>query len=138
MSEKKLKAVPMFNYMFLTCNKRIVSKGGIIMPEQGGGNIEMRQTVLKCGDSVRSIKPGYEVEIDPRPYFVKNWKNQNSPTLDEEIHKQTVGIAWPEEEIDGIEVLVVPDNHIRFYWPLEESGVELSSIVDLSGTQIAK
>ncbi len=126
----------MFNYMFLTCNKKERSKGGIILT--GDDVINIRQTVLKCGDSVRTLKPGYEVEIDPRPYFVKNWKNQNSPTLDEEVHKQTVGIAWPIEEIDGIEVMVVPDNHIRYYWPLEESGVELSTIVDSNGIKITK
>ena len=136
MSQKKLRAVPMYNYMFLTCNKIEKSKGGIIMV--GDDIVPAKQVVLKCGETVRTLKPGYEVEIDPRPYLVKNWKNQNSPTLDEEVHKQTVGLAWPIEEIDGIEVMVVPDNHIRFYWIPEESGVEVSRIVDSNGMPQAK
>ena len=120
---KKLKAVPMFNYLFLTCNKTERSKGGIILT--GEDIIDKNQIILKVGDSVRTLKPGYEVEIDPRPYFVKNWKNQNSPTLDEEVHKQTVGIAWPIEEIDGMEVMVVPDNHVRYFWIPEDTGTNL-------------
>ena len=96
--------------------------------------INKNQIILKIGDSVRTLKPGYEVEIDPRPYLVKNWKNQSSPTLDEEIHKQTVGIAWPIEEIDGMDVMVVPDNHIRYYWEQEEAETnEVSRIVTDTG-----
>ena len=112
---KKLKAEPMFNYMFLTCNKKEnVSKGGLILSAMDV--VDIKQDIIKVGDSVRTLKPGYTVEIDPRPYFVKDWKNQSSPTLDEEVHKQTVSIAWPMEEIDGIELMVVPDNHIRVFW----------------------
>lgn len=111
----KLLAEPMFNYMFLTCNKKEnVSKSGIIV--SADDVVDMVQDVIKCGEGVRTLKPGYSVEIDPRPYFVKDWKEQNSPTLNEEIHKQTVSIAWPIEEIDGTEVMVVPDNHIRMFW----------------------
>lgn len=111
----KILAEPMFNYMFLTCNKmKNVSKSGLIV--SAVDVYDVKQDVLVCGETVRTIKPGYTVEIDPRPYFVKNWKKQNNPTLDEELHKQTVSIAWPIEEIDGIELMVVPDNHVRIFW----------------------
>lgn len=112
---KKIEATPMFNYMFLTCNKKNnVSKSGIIT--NAVDVIDIKQDILKVGDSVRTLKAGYTVEIDPRPYFVKDWEKQDSPTLNEELHKKTVRIAWPIEEVDGIEVMVVPDNHIRMYW----------------------
>lgn len=112
---QKIEAEPIFNYMFLTCNKKSnISKSGIITNAKDV--IDIKQDILKIGDSVRTLKPGYTVEIDPRPYFVKDWEKQNSPTLSEELHKKTVSIAWPIEEIDGIEVMVVPDNHIRMFW----------------------
>ena len=112
---QKIEACLPFNYMFLTCNKKSnVSKSGIITNAKDV--IDVRQDVIKVGDSVRTFKPGYTVEIDPRPYFVKDWVDQQSPTINEELHKKTVRIAWPIEEVDGFEVMVVPDNHIRFYW----------------------
>ena len=113
---QKLAAVPMFNYLFLTCNKKSnVSKSGIIT--NAGDVVDMKQDILKTGDSVRTLKAGYTVEIDPRPYFVKDWKDQNNPSLNEEIHKKhVVSIAWPIEEIDGQQIMVVPDNHIRMFW----------------------
>lgn len=121
----KLKAVPEFNYMFVTCNKVEQSTGGIILTSVQD-TIPDEQVVLKVGPTVRVLEPGMTVKIDPRPYFVKDWKQQNSPTLDEEVHKQTVSVAWPIEEIDGVEVMVVPDNHIRYHWPKEEkSGLEI-------------
>lgn len=136
MSQKKLKAIPTFNYMFLTCNKTKQTAGGIFLPNSE--QIDTRQVVIKCGETVRKWRPGDEVEINLNPYHVKNWKNQSDPTLNEELYKNTVMVQWPIEEIDGVEVLWVPDNHIKWGWPLEDSGVELSPIVDLSGTQIAK
>jgi hypothetical protein len=113
---QKIDAVPMFNYLFLTCNKKSnVSKSGIIT--NASDIIDMKQDILKRGDSVRTLKEGYTVEIDPRPYFVKDWKDQMNPSLNEEIHKKhVVSIAWPIEEIDGQQIMVVPDNHIRMYW----------------------
>lgn len=111
---QKIEAVPMFNYMFLTCNRKDKSKGGIILVSKD--TVEIKQDILKIGESVRTLKPGYTVEVDPRPYFVKDWVDQNSPTITEEVHKKTVRIAWPIEEIDGIEVMVVPDSHVRMFW----------------------
>jgi len=115
---QKISAFPMFNYMFLTCDKKPDrTAGGLIIPSgTKGSQIEMKQDVLKVGDGVRTLKPGYSVEIDPRPYFVKDWVDQNNPTINEELHKKTVGIAWPIENVDGIDVMVVPDNHIRMFW----------------------
>lgn len=111
----KILAEPMFNYMFLTVNKKAnVSKSGLIV--SAVDVYDIRQDIIKTGDSVRTLKPGYSVEIDPRPYFVKNWNKQDDPTLNEELHKQTVSIAWPIEQIDGVDVMVVPDNHVRMFW----------------------
>ena len=115
---KKIKANPTFNYMFLTCNKTKETAGGIILPNSE--QIDTKQIVLKCGPTARGYKPGDEVEIDLRPYQVKNWKNQSDPTLNEELYKNTVMIAWPVEEIDGVEVLWIPDNHIKWYWSKDE------------------
>ena len=111
---QKIEAEPIFNYMFLTCNKKATTKSGIILVSND--TVEIKQDILKVGDSVRTLKPGYTVEIDPRPYFVKDWEKQNAPTLNEELHKKTVRIAWPIEDIDGFEVMVVPDNHVRMFW----------------------
>lgn len=105
----------MFNYMFLTCNKKKnVSKSGLII--SAVDVYDIKQDIIKVGDTVRTLKPGYTVEIDPRPYFVKDWKKQDDPTLNEELHKQTVSIAWPVEEVDGVDVMVVPDSHVRMFW----------------------
>lgn len=117
MTEKKiLEACPMWNFMFLTCNKRAQSKNGIIIAV-GSDVYDIKQDIIKIGDSVRTLKPGYTVEIDPRPYIVKDWKDQNNPTLVEEMErKATKAIAWPIQIIDGVEVMVVPDSHIRMFW----------------------
>jgi len=116
MSEKKILAEPMHNFMYLTCNKKAnVSASGLITSTIDVYDI--KQDVIKCGDTVRGIKPGYSVEIDPRPYFVKDWKDQKNPTLVEEMErKNTIRIAWPIEKIDGVEVMVVPDAHVRHKW----------------------
>ena len=117
MKENKiLEACPMWNFMFLTCNKKPQSKNGIIIAV-GNDVYDIKQDIIKIGDSVRTLKPGFTVEIDPRPYFVKDWQDQNNPTLNEEMHKkQVVKIAWPIETIDGVEVMIVPDSHVRMFW----------------------
>ena len=114
--KKKIDACPMWNFMYLTCNKKpSMSKSGIITSALEV--YDVKQDVIKVGDSVRTIKAGYTVEIDPRPYFVKDWKDQNNPSLIEEMHKkETIRIAWPVETIDGVEVMVVPDSHVRHFW----------------------
>lgn len=115
-SKKVLAAEPMWNFMFLTCNKKpSTSKSGIIT--SAVDVIDIKQDIIKVGSTVRGLKPGYTVEIDPRPYEVRDWKDQNNPTLMEEMHKKNVKvIAWPIEEIDGVEVMVVPDAHVRIFW----------------------
>jgi hypothetical protein len=109
-------AEPMHNFMFLTCNKKQnVSKSGLIT--SAVEVIDIKQDVIKIGDTVRGIKPGYTVEIDPRPYMVREWKDQSNPTLHEQMEKKNVKvIAWPIEEVDGVEVMVVPDSHVRMRW----------------------
>jgi len=124
MTQKKtpvISACPMWNFMFLTCNeKERVSKSGLILSTID--TIDIKQDILKVGDSVRTLKPGYTVEIDYRPYVVKDWKDQNNPTLVEEMErKATKAIAWPIQLIDGVEVMVVPDSHVRMYW---KNGIE--------------
>lgn len=115
-NKQKIEAEPMWNFMFLTCNKKKnISKSGLIVSTID--TYDIKQDVIVVGDTVRGIKPGYTVEIDPRPYFVKDWKDQSNPSLNEEIHKKNVTrIAWPIEDVDGVEVMVVPDNHIRMRW----------------------
>ena len=114
---KKISAEPMWNFMFLTCNKKAATTESGIIVSFGNDVYDVKQDVIKIGDSVRGIKPGYTVEIDPRPYFVKNWKDQNNPSLVEEMErKNVISIAWPVENIDGVEVMVIPDNHVRLRW----------------------
>lgn len=115
----KIKAVPEYNYMFLTCNKTQTTTSGIILT--GDSIVEDEQVILKVGESVRTLKPGMRVKIDPRPYLVKNWNKTSN--IEEDLMKQTIGIAWPIEEVDGVEIMIVPDNHIRWHWPLEEGDV---------------
>ena len=117
MSKGRIKAEPSFNYMFLTCNKTKETKTGIILT--GASQIPDEQIVLKCGPTVRGYEPGMTVKIDPRPYIVKDWSKHH--TMEEDLMKEKMVVAWPIEEIDGGEVMVVPDNHIRYYWPVEET-----------------
>lgn len=115
--KKMIEAEPMWNFMFLTCNKKKAQTDSGIIVSFGNDVYDIRQDVIKVGDSVRGLKPGYTVEIDPRPYFVKDWKDQNNPTLVEEMErKQTIRIAWPVENIDGVDVMIIPDSHVRLRW----------------------
>jgi hypothetical protein len=114
---KILNAKPVFNYMFLTCNETKTTESGIILGV-GDSIINDTQIVLACGDSVRTFKKGDTVKIDVRQYVRKKWDDEKSITG--AVMKETGVVVWPIEEIDGLDVMVVPDNHIRYFWPARQ------------------
>ena len=120
-TEKKvLKAVPPFNYMFLTCNKTEVSASGIILP--GNTAVLDEQIVLKSGPS-SIYKPGDTVKIDARHYMVRKMGNQftqENNGVKEDVMREAKYVMWPIEEVDGIEVMYVPDNYVLWSWPKGE------------------
>lgn len=117
-----LKAEPEFNYMFLTCNKTKVRESGIIMT--GGSEVLDEQVILKVGPTVgKHLKPGMTVKLNPIPYMVRKLGDkftQENNGVKEDIMREAKYVIWPVEEVDGLEVMWVPDNHIRWHYPIEE------------------
>lgn len=69
---KKIK--PMFTALITTMNKYehdVVTEGGLIDTTKQQGGLKEYQTVLAVGDSVRNIKVGDLVCINPTRYAVK-------------------------------------------------------------------
>lgn len=72
------------------------------------------QTVVAVGDSVRDIKVGDLVCIDPTNYVVKKYKKGDMHDNLEEYSNQIIGYAFPEIELDGKPYLYLDIRDIDF------------------------
>lgn len=72
------------------------------------------QTVIAVGDSVRDIKVGDLVCIDPTNYAVKKYKKSDMHDNLEEYSNQIIGYAFPEIELDGKPYLYLDIRDIDF------------------------
>ena len=110
---KKVK--PLFNMLITTMNtyEEDQMRGGIIDSSKQKGTLKEYQTVLSVGDSVRNIKVGDVVSINPKRYA--QYKHKPGSLKDGVIEDNiVVGYNFNTLEVDGKSVLVLYDQDINF------------------------
>lgn len=111
----------MFNRIITTMNSYEVdqkTEGGVIDTSKTKGSLKEYQEVLAVGDTVKGIKVGDIVCINPTRYSVIN---HNNDSLRQEFNrdKVVVGYKFNTININGNECLVLYDQDIDFI--VEES-----------------
>lgn len=112
MNIKKIK--PMFNRVLVTMDKYEEEQmhGSIIDTTKKVGAVKEIQKVIAVGDTVRGIKEGDLVEINPDRYKVTKY-DPNSVKEDFGMNK-VIDYIIPTVEIDGVMHLLIYDNDIEY------------------------
>lgn len=111
---KKIK--PMFTALITTMNKYehdVVTEGGLIDTTKQQGGLKEYQTVLAVGDSVRNIKVGDLVCINPTRYAVKQHREgtlKDGIVTDNPVIKYNFDVV----EMNGQQCLLLQDRDIDF------------------------
>ena len=112
----KVKSIkPLFTGVLTTANKyeTTSTKNGIIISaKQTEGHIKEYQTVVKVGSSVREIKPGDIVLINPSRYLRKKF-DENS-IRDDFDKNPTIEINIPTVLINDKEYFLIEDRDIAY------------------------
>ena len=116
---------PLFTNILTTCERfeDDVKVGGIIQQDQKKGDLKLYQKVLAVGSSVRDVKVGDMVMINPSAYVHRKYdKNSiqndmdNNPKLS--INIPTVPVY--DENGDKHDCLLINDRDIQFIFKGEE------------------
>ena len=112
----KVKSIkPLFTGILTTANKyeTTSTKNGIIISaKQTEGHITEYQTVVKVGSSVREIKPGDIVLINPSRYLRKKF-DENS-IRDDFDKNPTIEINIPTVVINDKEYFLIEDRDVAY------------------------
>ena len=112
----KVKSIkPLFTGVLTTANKyeTTSTKNGIIVSaKQTEGHIKEYQTVVKVGSSVREIKPGDIVLINPSRYLRKKF-DENS-IRDDFDKNPTIEINIPIVVINDKEYFLIEDRDVAY------------------------
>lgn len=110
----KLKKVkPMFTAVITTANlyeEDVVQSGIVVTPK---GTLKNYQTVLAIGGSVRDIKVGDLVSINPMRFAVRK-RNDNSLVNDIETTNPVLRYEFDIRELNDEPVLLLQDRDIEF------------------------
>lgn len=111
MRAKKIK--PLFNYIITTMNKyQSDGKIGDLIVKQRG-TLKEYQKVVAVGNSVREIKQGDVVMIDPTRYAVM--KHEKGSLKDGIVEDNPVmSYNFKTVEMDGVEYLLLYDSDIKY------------------------
>lgn len=110
---KKIK--PMFTALVTTMNKykEDTIVGGLINPSKGKGSLMEYQTVLSVGSSVKDIKVGDLVCINPSRFAIK--KHKEGSLKDGVItDNPVITYNFDVVEMDGQQCLLLQDRDIDF------------------------
>lgn len=112
----KIKSVkPVFTGILTTADKyetTSTTNGIILSAKQTEGQVKEYQTVVKVGSSVREVKPGDVVFINPSRYLRKKF-DENS--LRDDFDKNpTIEINIPTITIDSKEYFLIEDRDIAY------------------------
>lgn len=113
--EKLIKVTPTFNRLLTTMNvyDEDQIENGIISKSKTKGSLKPYQTVLAVGDTVRNIKVGDIVCINPTRYSVM--KHENGSMKNGVIQdNMVVGYKFNTLIINDIECLMLYDQDIDF------------------------
>lgn len=113
----KIKRIkPMFTSIVTTMEVytgEVVTKGGLIDGSKQDGSLKEYQTVLSVGSSVRDIKVGDLVCVNPTRFAVK--KHQEGSLKDGVItDNPTMSYNFDVVEMDGKKCLLLQDRDIDF------------------------
>lgn len=118
--KKLIKVKPMFNRIITTMNTYTEDQyiGGIIDTNKAKGSLKEYQTVVAVGTTIRDIKVGDVVCIDPTRYMVTK-HNEGSLKGGIISDNMTIGYKFNTIELNGESCLMLYDQDITFI--IEES-----------------
>lgn len=111
---KKIK--PMFTALITTMDKYtqdVMSNSGLISSKQQQGSLKEYQTVVAVGDSVRNVKVGDMVSINPTRFKVPKHKEGS---LKDGVIQDNVSMTYNFDtvEMNGATYLLLQDRDIEF------------------------
>ena len=110
---KLKKVTPMFNKIITTAEfTEELTESGIITNTKK--SVDEFQTVIAVGDSVRSIKVGDVVCIDPNRYAVRKYKKDSVKADIEEYANTIIDYEIPLIILDGVKHLMIMDSDVLF------------------------
>lgn len=138
MSTLKIKKIkPMFNRVLTTCDlyTEDLMTDGIIDSTKVEGAIKEYQTVIACGPTVKCVKPGDVVVINPTRYQVMKHKEG---TLNDGVIQDNAVISYnfPIMVVDDAPCLYIYDSDIEFAIKEFEMVNEAAEIVEETAPEI--
>lgn len=110
---KLKKVTPMFNKIITTAEfTEELTESGIITNTKK--SVDEFQTVIAVGDSVRSIKVGDVVCVDPNRYAVRKYKKDSAKADMEEYANAIIDYEIPLIILDGVKHLMIMDSDVLF------------------------
>lgn len=103
---------PMFNKIITTANLMQANSSGII--EVTKLPVDEIQTVVAIGSSVRDIKVGDKVCIDPSRYAVRKYSKNSAKSEMEEYSNGIIDYEIPGVILDGVKHLMLMDSDVTF------------------------
>lgn len=138
MSTLKIKKIkPMFNRVLTTCDlyTEDLMTDGIIDSTKVEGAIKEYQTVIACGPTVKCVKPGDVVVINPTRYQVMKHKEG---TLNDGVIQDNAVISYnfPIMVVNDAPCLYIYDSDIEFAIKEFEMINEAAEIVEETAPEI--
>lgn len=138
MSTLKIKKIkPMFNRVLTTCDlyTEDLMTDGIIDSTKVEGAIKEYQTVIACGPTVKCVKPGDVVVINPTRYQVMKHKEG---TLNDGVIQDNAVLSYnfPIMAINDAPCLYIYDSDIEFVIKEFEMVNEAAEIVEETAPEI--
>ena len=125
---KLKKVTPMFNKIITTAEfTEELTESGIITNTKK--SVDEFQTVIAVGDSVRSIKVGDVVCVDPNRYAVRKYKKDSVKADIEEYANTIIDYEIPLIILDGVKHLMIMDSDVLFIVDDYEK-IEQKQIID--------
>lgn len=110
---KLKKVTPMFNKIITTAEfTEELTESSIITNTKK--SVDEFQTVIAVGDSVRSIKVGDVVCVDPNRYAVRKYKKDSVKADIEEYANTIIDYEIPLIILDGVKHLMIMDSDVLF------------------------
>jgi co-chaperonin GroES (HSP10) len=130
MNIKKIK--PMFTSILVTKDiyTTDVKEGGLIT--RTSGTVKEYQKVIAVGESVRGIKVGDLVHIDPKKYAVKKYKEDSVKS--DLMTNQIIGYDIPQVILEGRNYLLIDSSDVKYI--IEDYEEDISSDIIKPKTDI--
>ena len=138
MSTLKIKKIkPMFNRVLTTCDlyTEDLMTDGIIDSTKVEGAIKEYQTVIACGPTVKCVKPGDVVVINPTRYQVMKHKEG---TLNDGVIQDNAVLSYnfPIMAVNDAPCLYIYDSDIEFVIKEFEMVNEAAEIIEETAPEI--